>query len=39
VIYLYLDNLSNALSRWTQPRKPDGFQPAMEPASQKDAAE
>jgi HAE1 family hydrophobic/amphiphilic exporter-1 len=39
VVYLYLDKLSNALSRWTQTRKPDDFQPATEHRSQKDAAE
>jgi hydrophobe/amphiphile efflux-1 (HAE1) family protein len=39
VIYLYLDNLSNALSRWTRTREPDDFQPTTEPGSQKDAAE
>jgi HAE1 family hydrophobic/amphiphilic exporter-1 len=27
VVYLYLDNLSNALSRWTQTRKPDDSEP------------
>src|SRR5205807_10294704 len=27
VVYLYLDNLSNALSRWTQTKKPDGSEP------------
>jgi hydrophobic/amphiphilic exporter-1 (mainly G- bacteria), HAE1 family len=39
VIYLYLDNLSNALSRWSQARKPDQSRPVLEHGRQKDAAE
>jgi HAE1 family hydrophobic/amphiphilic exporter-1 len=39
VIYLYLDNFSNALSRWTRARKPDSPQPAIQHSPQKDAAE
>jgi HAE1 family hydrophobic/amphiphilic exporter-1 len=27
VVYLYLDNLSNALSRWTQTKRPDDSEP------------
>jgi len=27
VVYLYLDNLSNALSRWTQAKRPDDSEP------------
>jgi len=30
VVYLYLDNLSNALSRWTQTRKPDDSEPPVD---------
>jgi hydrophobic/amphiphilic exporter-1 (mainly G- bacteria), HAE1 family len=30
VVYLYLDNLSNALSRWTQAKRPDGSEPPAE---------
>jgi HAE1 family hydrophobic/amphiphilic exporter-1 len=37
VVYLYLDNLSNALSRWSRGRKPDA--PEEEHALQKYAAE
>jgi HAE1 family hydrophobic/amphiphilic exporter-1 len=39
VIYLYLDNLSNALSRWMRSREPDDFEPTTERGAQKDAAE
>jgi HAE1 family hydrophobic/amphiphilic exporter-1 len=30
VVYLYLDNLSNALSRWTQTSKPDDSEPPLD---------
>jgi len=30
VVYLYLDNLSNALSRWTQTRKPNDSEPPVD---------
>ena len=30
VVYLYLDNLSNALSRWTQAKRPDDSEPPAE---------
>jgi HAE1 family hydrophobic/amphiphilic exporter-1 len=39
VIYLYLDNLSNAISRWTLTKKPDDSQSPTKIASVKDAAE
>jgi HAE1 family hydrophobic/amphiphilic exporter-1 len=39
VIYLYLDNLSNALLRWTTPRKRKDAQPKENGESLKDAAE
>jgi HAE1 family hydrophobic/amphiphilic exporter-1 len=39
VVYLYLDSFSNALSRWSRTRKPDGPPPAIQHSSQKDAAE
>jgi HAE1 family hydrophobic/amphiphilic exporter-1 len=39
VVYLYLDNLSNAISRWTRTKKPDDPQPPKKIASVKDAAE
>jgi HAE1 family hydrophobic/amphiphilic exporter-1 len=39
VVYLYLDNLSNAISRWTRTKKPDDSQPPTKTASVKDAAE
>jgi hydrophobic/amphiphilic exporter-1 (mainly G- bacteria), HAE1 family len=39
VVYLYLDNLSNALSRRMQTRKPEDFRPPTEDGSQKIAAE
>ena len=39
VVYLYLDNLSNAISRWTRTKKPDDSQPPTKIASVKDAAE
>jgi hydrophobe/amphiphile efflux-1 (HAE1) family protein len=39
VIYLYLDTLSNALTRWTQTGKADGGPPAPEHEAQKYAAE
>jgi HAE1 family hydrophobic/amphiphilic exporter-1 len=39
VVYLYLDNLSNALSRWTQTEKPDDSRSRTEIVSVKDAAE
>jgi hydrophobic/amphiphilic exporter-1 (mainly G- bacteria), HAE1 family len=39
VVYLYLDNLSNALWRWTRTRKPDGSLPATEEDPKKYAAE
>jgi HAE1 family hydrophobic/amphiphilic exporter-1 len=39
VVYLYLDNLSNAISRWTRTKKPDDSQSPTKIASVKDAAE
>jgi HAE1 family hydrophobic/amphiphilic exporter-1 len=39
VIYLYLDNLSNALLRWTTPRKRKDAQPSETGENLKDAAE
>jgi HAE1 family hydrophobic/amphiphilic exporter-1 len=39
VVYLYLDNLSNAISRWTRTKKPDDSQSHRKIASVKDAAE
>jgi hydrophobic/amphiphilic exporter-1 (mainly G- bacteria), HAE1 family len=39
VVYLYLDNLSNAISRWTRTKKPDDSQSLTKIASVKDAAE
>jgi hydrophobic/amphiphilic exporter-1 (mainly G- bacteria), HAE1 family len=39
VVYLYLDNLSNALSRWTRSSTPDGSRPMAEEEPQKIAAE
>ena len=39
VVYLYLDNLSNAISRWTLTKKPDDSQSPTKIASVKDAAE
>jgi HAE1 family hydrophobic/amphiphilic exporter-1 len=39
VIYLYLDNLSNALLRWTTPRKRKDAQPNETGENLKDAAE
>jgi HAE1 family hydrophobic/amphiphilic exporter-1 len=39
VIYLYLDNLSNALLRWTAPRKRKDAQPNENGENLKDAAE
>jgi len=30
VVYLYLDNLSNALSRWTQTKRPDDSEPPVD---------
>ena len=30
VVYLYLDHLSNALSRWTQAKRPDDSEPPAE---------
>jgi HAE1 family hydrophobic/amphiphilic exporter-1 len=30
VVYLYLDNLSNALSRWTQTKRPDDSEPPID---------
>jgi hydrophobic/amphiphilic exporter-1 (mainly G- bacteria), HAE1 family len=39
VVYLYLDNLSNALSRWSRARKPAAAPPAAEHDVQKYAAE
>jgi HAE1 family hydrophobic/amphiphilic exporter-1 len=39
VVYLYLDNFSNAISRWTRTRKPGGSQSPTKIASVKDAAE
>jgi HAE1 family hydrophobic/amphiphilic exporter-1 len=39
VVYLYLDNFSNAISRWTRTRKPDESQSATKIAPVKQAAE
>jgi HAE1 family hydrophobic/amphiphilic exporter-1 len=39
VVYLYLDNFSNAISRWTRTRKPDESQSTTKIAPVKDAAE
>jgi HAE1 family hydrophobic/amphiphilic exporter-1 len=39
VVYLYLDNLSNALSRWTRTRRSDGSRTMAEQEPQKIAAE
>jgi HAE1 family hydrophobic/amphiphilic exporter-1 len=39
VVYLYLDNFSNAISRWTQSRKRGGPQPPAKIDQVKDAAE
>jgi hydrophobic/amphiphilic exporter-1 (mainly G- bacteria), HAE1 family len=39
VVYLYLDNFSNAISRWTRTRKPDEAQSATTIAPVKQAAE
>jgi HAE1 family hydrophobic/amphiphilic exporter-1 len=39
VVYLYLDNFSNALSRWMQSGEPDGSPHATDDGSQKLAAE
>ncbi|MEO6841637.1 MAG: multidrug efflux RND transporter permease subunit [Bradyrhizobium sp.] len=39
VVYLYLDNLSNALSRWSRARNPAASPPAAEHDVQKYAAE
>jgi HAE1 family hydrophobic/amphiphilic exporter-1 len=39
VVYLYLDNLSNTISRWSRTKKPDDPQPPTKIASVKDAAE
>ncbi len=39
VVYLYLDNFSNAIARWTRTRKPDESQSAMTVAPVKQAAE
>ena len=39
VIYLYLDNLSNALSRWTASKKRDGAEPSAKSPTVKNAAE
>jgi HAE1 family hydrophobic/amphiphilic exporter-1 len=39
VVYLYLDNLSNAISRWTRTKEPDDSQSPTKIASVKDAAE
>ena len=38
VVYLYLDNLSNALSRWSR-SKPDASQEVLEHGVRKHAAE
>ena len=38
VVYLYLDNFSNALSRWTASKKRD-TEPSAKVATVKDAAE
>jgi hydrophobic/amphiphilic exporter-1 (mainly G- bacteria), HAE1 family len=39
VVYLYLDNFSNAIARWTRTRKPDESQSATTVAPVKQAAE
>ncbi len=39
VVYLYLDNFSNAISRWTEARKRHGSQPPEKIERVKDAAE
>jgi HAE1 family hydrophobic/amphiphilic exporter-1 len=39
VVYLYLDNLSNTLSRWTRSSSRDGSRPMAEQEPQKIAAE
>jgi HAE1 family hydrophobic/amphiphilic exporter-1 len=39
VVYLYLDNLSNALSRWSRTSKVDASSRTKEPGQRKDAAE
>ena len=39
VVYLYLDNLSNALSRWARSDKPDHSPPVAQYGEQKHAAE
>jgi hypothetical protein len=39
VVYLYLDNLSNALSRWTARKKRDGAEPSAKSPTVKNAAE
>jgi HAE1 family hydrophobic/amphiphilic exporter-1 len=39
VVYLYLDNFSNALSRWTASKKSDGDEPSAKSATVKNAAE
>src|SRR6266487_552836 len=39
VVYLYLDNFSNALSRWTASKKRDDAEPSAKAATVKDAAE
>jgi HAE1 family hydrophobic/amphiphilic exporter-1 len=39
VVYLYLDNLSNALSRWSRTNKVNAPPQGTEPGQQKDAAE
>ncbi len=39
VVYLYLDNLSNALSGWTASKKRDGAEPSAKSPTVKNAAE
>jgi hydrophobic/amphiphilic exporter-1 (mainly G- bacteria), HAE1 family len=39
VVYLYLDNLSNAIMRWTATRKTEELKPPTTAGSIKDAAE
>jgi hydrophobic/amphiphilic exporter-1 (mainly G- bacteria), HAE1 family len=39
VVYLYLDNFSNAIARWTEARKRHGFRPPEKIERVKDAAE
>ena len=39
VVYLYLDNFSNALSRWSRTNKADASRPGSTGGQQKDAAE